>query len=90
MAECCCNSASFDRQQADHHRNTRFDNTSLLSSDIAQRWPENFSVIEADISDDRNHRLQNIGGVETSAQAHFDYRYLNLPTSKMFEGKRRD
>jgi hypothetical protein len=47
-------------------------------------------VIEADISDDRNHRLQNIGGVETSAQAHFDYRYLNLPTSKMFEGKRRD
>jgi hypothetical protein len=47
-------------------------------------------VIEADISDDRNHRLQNIGGVETSAQAYFDDRYLNLPTGKMFEGKCRD
>lgn len=90
MAECRRNSASLDRQQTDHHRNTRFDDAGLLSGDIAQGRSENLGVIEADISDNRNHRLQDIGGVETSAQSYFDNRYLNLPTSKMFEGQRRD
>jgi hypothetical protein len=47
-------------------------------------------MIQADISYDRNYRLKNIGGVEASAQPHFDNRYLNLPTGKMLEGERRD
>jgi len=47
-------------------------------------------MIEADIGYNRNCRLKNIGGVETSTQSHFDNRNLNLPTGKMLEGERRD
>jgi hypothetical protein len=46
-------------------------------------------MVEADIGDDRDQRLQNIGRVQTSAQTDFDYANLDLLAGEVLEGQRR-
>ena len=79
------NTASLRRQQPDYRGNVRLYNPRLLARDIAQGGAKNLRVIEADISYDGDHWVQNVGSVETSSQTDFDYGYFNLPASKMLE-----
>ena len=44
----------------------------LLAGDGGDGWAEPLGVVERDVSDDGEKRLDDIGGVETAAQADFE------------------
>ena len=81
---------SLIRQHTHHCGNAWLNNPGLFTSNIAQSRAQNFDVIETDVGDDRDDRLQYIGSIEPSTQTDFNYGYFDLPAREVLEGQGRD
>src|SRR5256885_1229529 len=62
-----------------------FQDPRLFGCDFAQRMAEKVFVVEIDAGDDRNDRGNNVGGVETSAEANFKHSQFDTLARKKFE-----
>ena len=73
------------------HRHPRLDNARLLSGNCGERVSQLLRMVEADVGDDRDCRLADIGRIEPSAQADFKHGCLGVLSSKVQQGHgRRD
>ena len=58
----------------------------LLARDRRSRMPQDFRVLERDVGDDGDFAVDDVGGIEPSAQADFDHRPLALRFDENDEG----
>ena len=63
---------------ANHAGNTGFDYSGFLRGNLSKRMPEQVGVIHADIGDNTQYRLDNIGGIQQPSQADFDHGYIHV------------
>ena len=63
---------------ADDDGNTRLDDTSLLGCDGRQGVAKELLVVEADVGDDGEVRVDDIGAVQTATETHFDDCHIHL------------
>src|SRR5215475_7668700 len=75
-------------RQRDHHA-VLAQYAGLLARNVSDGWAEPFGVIEGDVSNDRNERLDNVGRIKPAAHAHFEYRDIDFDFSKGRKPKRR-
>ena len=66
-----------------HYRRTFFNNTSLLPSNLCQCVAQKLGVVETDVGDNADQRLNDVGAVQSSAQSHFyngniDFLFLEI------------
>ena len=59
----------------------------LFPRDRRARAPQDFRVLERDVGDDRDLALDDVGRIETTAQADFDHRPLDGRIAKDEEGR---
>ena len=79
--------AGIRRQHAADDRPAGFENAGLLEGNPGKRITEDFRVVETDAGDDREERLADVGGVEPSAEAHFDHGEIDAAAHEVQEAK---
>src|SRR6185312_1052960 len=73
-----------------HHWHSGTHDSGFFMGDLRQRVAEEFLMIEINISNDAHCRIGNVGGVQPSAQSHFEHRKIHTSAGEIFEHDGRD
>ncbi len=84
------NRLGFRGQQTDQMGHRGLDDPGFFPGDLAQARSEDFDVVAADVGRDSQDRVQNIGGVEPTAQAGFDDGDVDMVSGEMVKRERGD
>ena len=71
-----------------HHNSVRPDDACFLARNFGDGVAKIFLMVERDIGNHRDHRLDHIGRVQASAHADFEHRDLNPHAGEILEGHR--
>src|ERR1700686_4093427 len=63
------------------------ENACLFAGNLGDRAAEPFHVIEGDVCNDGDKRLDDVGGIKAPAKANFDNGYFDLLLGKVEEGE---
>ena len=78
--------ASLFDSLAYNHRYSQLDDASFLHGDFIKRVAQHLGMVVTDVGDDRNQRMDNVGAVETTTQAHFYNGDIHSLVSEVLEG----
>ena len=82
--------ASFGKLLSDHDRGVRLQNAGLFTGNFAQGVTEEIFVVKINGGDDGDRGRENICGVETAAEAHFENCEIHSLLREIFHGHGRD
>src|SRR5271166_1251667 len=68
------------------HQSIFANDSGLLASDFTNRVAQIFLVVERDIGNDREQRIDDVGGIEASAHFNFEHGDLRADAGKVLEG----
>ena len=68
-----------------HHNSVRADDAGLLARDLGDGVAEIFLMIERDVGNHRDQRLDDVGRVQPAAHADFEHRNLDADAGEVFE-----
>ena len=75
-------SISFRVTLTHHYRNTRLDDSSLFKGNFRQRITKKVTMIQTDISNHTQDRLDDISAIKTTAKTRFKNHIIHLLTRK--------
>ena len=75
----------FGMERSTDHWHAGFDDASFLSGNLCDRIAKLFHMIEADVGNDADGRLTNVGRIEPSAEADFQYDSIDVLVRKMLK-----